>query len=151
MADQKGLPKGTRPPAKATDPVVGAAGGFSAADALNAFSQLVRSVGESVRIHDTEATKREKLRTYRETEVARIKASEKTLRIYFDRVFEERSETHKRLFEGLDRAVESGDAAAMQTFVGGIIEVARTSPLASIGDLGELKRAMDNPSTVFEL
>ncbi|MFJ4770844.1 hypothetical protein ACIP88_17315 [Streptomyces uncialis] len=33
----------------------------------------------------------------------------------------------------------------------GIVEVPRTSPLAGIGDFSELKRAMDNPSTVFEL
>ncbi|MGV9850568.1 hypothetical protein ACWDWU_17640 [Streptomyces sp. NPDC003442] len=92
----------------------------------------------------------EKLRTYRETEVARIAASEKTLRDYFDRVFEERRETHKRLFDGLDRALESGDVAAMQTVVGGIVEVARTSPLASIGNLGELRSAMDDPNCVFE-
>ncbi|WAL71578.1 hypothetical protein OU787_08710 [Kitasatospora sp. YST-16] len=150
MPDQKGLPKGTPLPAKATEPVVGAAGRLSAADALNALNQLVSATRESIQIHETESTKREKLRTYRETEVARIKASEKSLRDYFDRAFEERRETHKRLFDGLDRALESGDVAAMQIVVGGIIEVARTSPLAIIGNIGELRRAMDDPNTVFE-
>ncbi|WP_354187903.1 hypothetical protein [Arthrobacter sp. UYCu712] len=37
-------------------------------------------VRESIQIHQTESTKREKLKTYREIEVARIKASEKNLR-----------------------------------------------------------------------
>jgi hypothetical protein len=150
MADQKSLSKGTRLPTKATELVVGAAGRLSTADMLNALNQLVSATREAIQIHETESTKREKLRTYRETEVARIKASEKSLREYFDLVFKERRETHKQLFDGLDRALESGDIAAMQTVVGGIVEVARTSPLAGIGNLGELRRAMDDPNTVFE-
>jgi hypothetical protein len=150
MPDQKGLPKGTPLPVKATELVAGAGGRLSAADALTALNQLVSATRESIQIHETESTKREKLRAYRETEVARIKASEKILRDYFARVFEERRETHKRLFDGLDRALESGGVAAMQTVVGGIVEVARTSPLAIIGNLGELRHAMDDPNTVFE-
>ncbi len=147
MPDQKGLPKGAPLPAKPTDLAVGAAGRLSAADALSALNLLV----SAIQIHETESTKREKLRAYRETEVARIKASEKILQDYFDHVFEERRETHKRLFDGLDRALESGDVTTIQTVVGGIVEVARTSPLATIGNLGELRRAMDDPNTVFEL
>ena len=150
MPDQRRVVKGSALPAKATELVAGAAGKISPVDALNALNQLVGAARESFQVHETESTKREKLRTYRETEVARIKASEEVLREYFDRAFEERRETHKRLFEGLDRALDSGDVTAMQTVVGGIVEVARTSPLASIGDLGELRRAMDDPNTVFE-
>jgi hypothetical protein len=143
--------KGAPLPVKATEPVVGAAGRLIAADAFNALNLIVSVVRETIHIHETESTKREKLRAYRETEVARIKASEKILRDYFDRIYEERRETHKRMFSGLDRALESGDVAALQTVVGGIVEMARTSPLAMVGDLGELRRAMDDPNTVFEL
>ncbi|MFD0900182.1 hypothetical protein [Actinomadura sediminis] len=150
MPDQKGLPKGAPLPEKATEPVAREAGRLSATDVLNALNQLVSVTRELIHIRETERTKREKLRVYRETEVARIKASEKTLRDYFGLVIEERRETHRRLFDGLDRALESGDVAAMQTVVGGIVEVARTSPLALIGNLGELRRAMDDPNTVFE-
>lgn len=130
--------------------MVGDAGKLGPVDAFNALSQIVGAARESFQIHETESTKREKLRTYRETEVARIQACEKTLREYFDRAFEERREQNKGLFEGLDRVLESGDVSAMQTIVGGIVEVARTTPLATIGNLGELRRAMDDPNTVFE-
>lgn len=154
MSDEKNSPKGTAMAAKVTELVTGAAGKLSEADTLTAFtalSQIVGTVRESIQIHEVESTKREKLKTYRETEVARINASKKILREYFDRVFEERRETNKRLFDSLDLALKSGDVAAMQTVVGGIVEVARTSPLANIGDLGELRRAMDDPNAVFEL
>ena len=80
MPDQKSVVKHNALPAKATELVVGAAGKISPVDALNALNQLVGAARESLQIHETESTKREKLRTYRETEVARIKASEKILR-----------------------------------------------------------------------
>lgn len=127
------------------------AGEITVVDALAALNQLVTAARESIEIHETESTKREKLRTYRETEVRRIKSSEKMLKQYFDQIFAERTETHKKLFAGLDVALESGDTAALQTIVGGIVEVARTSPLAGIGDIGELKRAMEDPDAVFDL
>lgn len=131
--------------------VVGAMGELSAADALSALTQIVGVVGESIKIHEAESTKREKLKTYRATEVARIKSSEKILRKYFDQIFAERSETHRRLFENLEAALASGNVEAMQAVVGGIVDVARTSPLADIGNIGELRRAMDDPNTIFEL
>lgn len=127
------------------------AGEITGVDALAALNQLVTAARESIEIHETERTKREKLRTYRETEVRRIKSSEKMLKQYFDQIFAERAETHRKLFAGLDVALESGDTAALQAIVGGIIEVARTSPLAGIGDMAELKRAMDDPDAVFDL
>lgn len=127
------------------------AGEITGADALTALNQLVTATRESIQIHETESTKREQLRTYRETEVRRIKSSEKMLSQYFDQIFAERAETHLKLFAGLDVALESGDSSALQTIVGGIVEVARTSPLAGIGDIAELKRAMEDPDAVFDL
>jgi hypothetical protein len=34
--------------------------------------------------------------------------------------------------------------------LGGIVDIARTSPLAGIGNLSELRKALDDPDTVFE-
>lgn len=150
MSDQKNVMKSTPLSAKATEVVIGVVGKISPADALGALNQIVDVVRESIQIHETESTKREKLVTYRETEVARIKASERVLREYFDRVFDERKETNKRLFDSLDAALKSGDVAAIQAVVGGIVEVARTSPMAGVGNIGELRRAMDDPNAVFE-
>lgn len=151
MTEDKNLSNTTKSSAKVVTGVAEAAGKSTTMDALGALTLLVNATRESIQLHETESTKREQLRTYRETETQRIKATESILREYFDRVFEERRETHGRLFDSLDLALESGDTAALQTVVGGIVEVARTSPLEGIGNLGELRRAMDDPNTVFEL
>lgn len=150
MADETGAGKGSIVPARVGEVIFAAAGKISAADALGALTQLVNATREAIQIHEVESTKREKLKTYRETEVARIQASERVLKDYFDRIFDERKETHRQLFASLDLALKSGDVAAMQTVVGGIVEVARTSPLANLGNLAELRAAMDDPDAVFE-
>lgn len=137
-------------PAKAAEVAAGVSK-VSGPDALNAFNQVVTVVREAIQIHETESTKREKLKTYRETEVARLQLFEKIVQDYFDREYPERRETSRKLFESLNLAIQSGDVTAMQTIVGGIVEVARTSPLAGLGNIAELRRAMDDPDTIFEL
>lgn len=151
MPNSRDAANGSPPPGKTKGLVVGTQGKLGPVDVLNSLHQLVDAVRDSIQIHETGSTQREKLKTYREVEIARVKASETTLREYFDHIFEERRQTHKQLFEHLNRAVESGDIAAVQTVVGSIVDVARTSPLASIGNLAELRRALDDPDTVFEL
>lgn len=120
-------------------------------DAFNALSVLVNATSEAFSTHQVEKTKRDQLRTYRETEIAQIKSSEKMLRDYFDRIFAERRQIHTKLFDTLDHALETGDAAVVQSVVGGIVDVATSSPLADLGNLGELRRAMNDPNAIFEL
>ena len=126
-------------------------GRSNAQAAYEAFNLFIRTVRDTVQIHQAESTKREQLRSQRETQIEQIKATERILRDYFDRVYAERRETHQLLFAGLDQALKTGDNAALQTVVGGIVDLARTSPLADLGNLGELRRAMEDPNTVFKL
>jgi len=151
MADQKDTSDGAIVPATAAEVVIGAVEKVSSPEAVGALTELVEAVRETIQIYATESTKREKLKTYRETEVARIELARDTLHNYFDRIFAERRETNRRLFDSLDLAVKSGDVAAMQAVVTGIVEVARTSPLADLCNITELVRAMDDPNAVFEL
>lgn len=120
-------------------------------DALNALQKLVDAVAESIEIHETESTKREALRYQRETEVEKIKSAEATLRHYFDRVFDERHSVHERLFDGLGAALRAEDNDATQAILAGIVDVAKASPIAEIGNLTSLKHAMEDPDAVFEL
>lgn len=150
MAEDKSGSRMSPAPSRMGEVFIAAAGKITAVDALGALTQLVDATREAIQIHEVESTKREKLKTYRETELARIQASERVLKDYFDRVFEERRETHRNLFASLDAAVKAGDVAAMQAVVGGLVEVARISPLANLSNLSELRAAMDDPDAVFE-
>lgn len=131
-------------PPKAVD-AVGAMRG------LDALTQIVNAVSDAHHVHQVESTKRARLQAYEATEVARIKAGSEILRDYFDKVFTERRQVHQGLFERLDQALESGNTDALQAVTQGIVEVARSSPLASVGDLGQIRAALDDPDQVWDL
>lgn len=118
---------------------------------FDALGQIVEAAHEAHNIAQVESTKRARLQAYEATEVARIKAGSELLREYFDRVFAERRELHQELFERLDLALESGNNEALKAVTQGIVDIARSSPLADVGDLGQVRAALDDPDQVWEL
>ncbi|WGT47982.1 hypothetical protein [Tessaracoccus lacteus] len=138
-------------PSSAGEMVSTVVGKITSAEAFGSLTEVVSVVRGLIQFHETESTKREQLVTYRETQVTRLRLVENTLHRYLDATIAERHETTRRLFDSLDEAVKSGDVTAMQTLVAGIVQVAQVSPLADLGNLAELVKAMDDPEAVFEL
>lgn len=124
---------------------VSAAGGFAA------LKQIVETTHECVVVTQTESTKRATIRAFEKTEIARIKAAEKVLKNYFEQVFAERRNNFEELFSRLDQALDSGNGEVINAVVRGIVDIARTSPLADLGDLSQIRAALDDPDHVFEL
>lgn len=142
--------------AERTEPLVGevvegAKRAVPAIDGLSALSQIVEATKEFLLVHKEEATKRSRLAVYQETEVARIKTAEAVLRNYFDQVFAERRAVYEEMFTRLDRALDEGNNAALHSVVAGIVDVAKSSPLADMGDLAQVRAALDDPDQVWEL
>ena len=84
-------------------------------------------------------------------EVARIKAAESVLKDYFAKVFAERRSNFEELFNRLDGALEANDGETVALMVRGIVDIAKTSPLADLGDLSQIRAALDDPDQVWEL
>lgn len=122
-----------------------------AAEGLAALNQVVATVRECLLVHEEEATKRARLHAYQESEVARIKAAEAVLRTYFDQVFAERRALYEEMFARLDRALDDGNNEALHSVVVGIVDIAKSSPLADLGDLSQVRAALDDPNQVWDL
>lgn len=120
-------------------------------DALSALNNIVNGVRECFSIHEQESTRRARLLTYENIEVKRIKAGQELLSQYFDSVFAERKELYSQLFERLDAAIERGDGETAHAALRGIVDIARDSPLASLGDLGQVRALLDDPDVVWDL
>jgi hypothetical protein len=118
---------------------------------FEALGTLVQTARECILTHQVESTKREKLRVYEQTEVAKIKAAEAVLRGYFEQVFAERRSNFEALFGRLDRALEQEDGETINAVLRGILDIARTSPLADLGDLSQIRAALDDPNQVWDL
>ncbi len=140
-----------------TKPLVGevlgpkSAGIAGAFDGFNALNSLVEAANACVRVHATEKTKQARIGAYEATEVHRIKAAEGILRQYFDAVFDERRATIDGFFERLDIALEKGDSEVINDVVRSVVDIAKSSPLADLGDLSQIRAALDDPDQVWEL
>ena len=124
--------------------------GKNAAPAVNPMEALTQIV-DCVKTIQVEETTRRRLSTYEATEIARIRAAESVLRDFFAESFRERRKNFDEMFRRLDTALEEGNGEAATVVVRGIVDIARESPLASMGDLGQIRAALDNPNQVWEL
>ena len=120
-------------------------------DALGALNNVVDGTLDYLRQRDEQRTKRASIETYATVEVTRIREASSLLKGYFEQVFAERSATIDGLFRHLDGAMTSGDSTAAATALQGIVDLAKSSPLAAMGDLAQVRKALDDPDHVWEL
>jgi hypothetical protein len=118
---------------------------------LDALNQIVGAARDCFAVHQVESTKRARLQTYENAEVARIKAAESVLKDYFAQAFAERRSNFEELFNRLDDALEANDGETVNLMVRGIVDIAKSSPLADLGDLGKIRAALDDPDQEWEL
>lgn len=134
-----------------TAKVVGRGGNVSPLQGFDALNQIVNAARECITVHQVESTNRAKLQTYETAEVTRIKAAESVLKDYFGQVFAERRSNFEELFNRLDDALEANDGETVNLMVRGIVDIAKSSPLADLGDLSKIRAALDDPDQVWEL
>lgn len=123
---------------------------LSVFDGLNALNQLVAAAQDCIKVHAVENTKQARISAYAKTEIKRIKASEDILKAYFEQTFAERRSAFDGLFERLDVALGQGDAPAIGTVLQGIVDIARSSPIADL-DLSGIRAALSDPEQVWDL
>ncbi|OBF29763.1 hypothetical protein [Mycobacterium sp. ACS4331] len=126
-------------------------GAVSALQGFNALNEIVNAAHECIAVHQVESTKRKRIAAYEATEVQRIKAAESILRDYFAQVFAERRSNFEAMFTRLDDALEAQDGETVHLMVKSIVDIAKTSPLADLGDLSKIRAALDDPDQVWEL
>lgn len=134
--------------AKLVGPGVGPVTSLQGFDALN---QMVNAARECIAVHQLESTNRARLRAYETAEVARIRAAESVLKAYFEQVFAERRSNFQQLFSRLDDALGANDGETVGLMVRGIVDIAKSSPLADLGDLSKIRAALDDPDQIWEL
>lgn len=120
-------------------------------DGFAALTQIVDAARELIVVCETERTKRAQIDAYGKTEIARIRAAESILASYFEQVFAERRSTFATLFVRLDSALERSDGESVNLIVRGIVDIAKASPLADLGDLSQIRAALDDPDQVWDL
>jgi hypothetical protein len=112
---------------------------------------MIGAARECYVVHQEESTKRARLQAYESTEVAKIQAAESILKDYFAEVFRERRALYEDMFTRLDQAMAEDKPEVVHSVLRGIVDIARESPLKNLGDLGQIRAALDDPDQVWEL
>lgn len=98
--------------------------------AVDAFDNLINAYKECKAITETEKTKRENIKCWRDTNIKAIEENSAILKLYLERSFQERSLTIKSTFERLDQALADGNTEAVGQMMNAIVSIVKESPLA---------------------
>ena len=77
-----------------------------------------------------------------------LRAEQETMTAYFDRVFGERENALRHLYDVMDKATAAGDNEQLNTAVQGIVGIIRTNPLLGFE---EFQKALADPRKTIEL
>lgn len=120
----------------------------SPAECLN---DIVQAWTEYQKIATQEKTKRREIEAWEKATLADIHAKRDLLMLYLNRSFDERAETFKSLFEGVDQAIASGNNEQLALELNAVVELAKSNPFKEFANLSTVKAALDNPDHVWEL
>jgi hypothetical protein len=116
---------------------------LAAADALR---EVLSACRDYAAIRQSNLLRRQEIASEERVALARIDAQRQLLMAYLDRAFGERSDNFRLLFEALDASRRAADAEAVSQTLAGIIELARSSPLADLVNLASVQQRLSDPN-----
>lgn len=101
-------------------------------EGLKIFADVVK---ENNRIREEERTKRHNITAMKEFEIEKIQAQKEVLKDYLEKTFAERRINFDKMFDALDKGIESNNLELIQLSLGAIVEIAKDSPLKQVEKL----------------
>ncbi|MEA1954709.1 MAG: hypothetical protein U9O24_09995 [Campylobacterota bacterium] len=102
---------------------------------IEGVKMVVNAWKENHRVTEVETTKREHIQAYKEVELAKIKGQREVLEQYFEGVFSERKLMINKMFDALDKGIETDNIELIQQSLGAVVAIAKESPLAGVQNL----------------
>jgi hypothetical protein len=101
-----------------------------ATPAVDAFNNLVNAWKDYKNTAEVEKTKRENIKSWRDTNIKAIEENSAILKLYLERSFQERAATIQGTFDCLDQALADGNTVAVGLMMNAIVAIVSESPLA---------------------
>lgn len=96
-------------------------------------------------------TERASIASWENVQTRKIHAQEAVLLKALDLTFDERRENFRRLFDGLDRAMDGGDLGQVASYLESITELAKESPFKEIANLEIVVAELKRPDQVWDV
>lgn len=81
----------------------------------------------------------------------KIRSQREVLLKALDLTFDERRENFRRMFDGLDRAMDGGDASQAASLLESITDLARTSPFKELANVQIIASELKRPDQVWDV
>ncbi len=94
---------------------------------------------------------RAEIAAWEQVQTDKIRAQRDVLLKALDLSFDERRENFRRLFDGLDAAMEAGDAAQAASFLESITDLAKTSPFKDLANVEIIAAELKRPGKTWEV
>lgn len=115
------------------------------------LSQMVDAADHWVKVIQEESTRREEIRAWEATERERIVARRDVLLRGLELTHDERRENFRHLFDNLDVAMRSDDAATAASLLDSITELAKSSPFKDIGNVEFVVNELKQPDRTWKM
>ena len=94
---------------------------------------------------------RAEIAAWEHVQTDKIRAQQEVLLKALDLTFDERRENFRCLFDGLDTAMASGDAAQAASFLESITDLAKTSPFKELANVEIIVSELKRPERVWDV
>ena len=94
---------------------------------------------------------RDTIATWEHVQIEKIDAQRAILLKALDLTFDERRENFRRLFDGLDSAMGSGNAAQAAAYLESITDLAKVSPFTELANLEIIVTELKRPDQVWDV
>ena len=123
---------------------------LEAINPLDVIRDITSAVLDHKKTKAQEETKRRQIDAWETATLANIRAKRDILLTYLERSFDERRENFKRLFDDLDRALDSSRTDQLAPILQGIVLLAQESPFKQLSSLAGVREFMEDRDTPVE-
>lgn len=96
-------------------------------------------------------TDRAQIAAWEHIQTDKIRAQREVLLKALDLTFDERRETFRRMFDGLDKAMAAADPAQAASFLESITDLAKTSPFKELANVEIIVSDLKRPDQVWDV
>lgn len=114
-------------------------------------TQVVTSFCDLAKEIEHEKTRREEIIANREVMLAKVSALRDVALSYLDKSFSERKIQFEKLFNALDKALDSDNAQNTLAVANAIVEVAKNNPLKDLLSISNTRKALSDPDKTWEM
>lgn len=123
----------------------------SIVEPLQILQSVVEAADDWVKEMQRAKTARAEIASWEHVQTEKIRAQQSILLKALDLTFDERRENFRRLFDGLDAAMDASDAGQAASFLESITELARTSPFKDLANMEIVVAELKRPDRVWDV